>query len=60
MEKSDFLQSLEAKIDALIKSCKELADENQSLSDSQANLMSAHSDLLEKNALARSHMEVNT
>jgi cell division protein ZapB len=57
MEKSDFLQSLEARIDALIQTCKKLADENQSLRESQNNLTSAHAALLEKNALARSRIE---
>ncbi|OAD22539.1 hypothetical protein THIOM_001653 [Candidatus Thiomargarita nelsonii] len=57
MEKSDFLQSLEAKIDALIQTCQQLAKENQSLRESQTNLSSAHAALLEKNALARSRIE---
>ncbi|KHD05465.1 hypothetical protein PN36_04925 [Candidatus Thiomargarita nelsonii] len=57
MEKSDFLQSLEAKIDALIQTSQQLAEENQSLRESQTNLSAAHAALLEKNALARSHIE---
>lgn len=56
MEKLD-LQSLDAKIDALIQTCKQLAQENQALRESQANLKSERAALLEKNALARTHIE---
>lgn len=56
MERSD-LQSLSTRIDALIQTCTQLADENQSLRDSQANLRSAHATLLEKNTLARTRIE---
>ena len=56
MENYD-LQLLEAKIDALIQTCKQLADENQSLRKNEANLMSKHSALLEKHTLARTRIE---
>ncbi len=56
MENTD-LQSLEAKIDTLIQTGKQLANENQSLRKKQANLMSEHTALLEKNALARTRIE---
>lgn len=56
MEKSE-LPLLEAKIDALIQTCKQLAEENQALRKSQASLMSEKVALLEKNALARTRIE---
>lgn len=56
MEISD-LQLLEAKIDALIQTCKKLADENQSLRKKEANLMSKHSALLEKHSLVNKRLE---
>ena len=56
MEKSE-LPLLEAKIDALIQTCKQLAEENQALRNSQASLMSEKATLLEKNALARTRIE---
>jgi cell division protein ZapB len=56
MNQSD-LQSLDTKIDALIQLCKQLAEENQALRESQANLMSERATLLEKNALARTRIE---
>jgi len=56
MENSD-LQLLEAKIDALIQTCKQLAYENQSLRQNEANLMSKQSALLEKHTLARTRIE---
>jgi len=56
MEQSD-LYSLEARIDALIQLCKQLAEENQALRETQANLMSERAALLEKNTLARTRIE---
>ena len=56
MEQSD-LYSLEARIDALIQLCKQLAEENQALRETQANLMSERAALLEKNTLARTSIE---
>jgi len=56
MEKPD-LQSLEAQIDALIHTSKQLADENKVLRESQANLISERATLREKNALARTRIE---
>ncbi len=56
MEQSD-LYSLEARIDALIQLSKQLAEENQTLRETQANLMSERATLLEKNALARTRIE---
>ena len=47
MGKSD-LQALEAKIDALIQLCEQLVEENQTLRENQANLMSERAALLEK------------
>ena len=51
------LQGLEAKIDALINTCKQLTEENQALRDSQANLISERAVLLKKNAMARTRIE---
>jgi len=56
MEKPD-LQSLEARIDALIHTCKQLAEENQTLRNSQASLTSERAVLLKKNAFARTRIE---
>ena len=56
MGKSD-LQALEAKIDALIQLCEQLVEENQTLRENQANLMSERAALLEKNTLARTRIE---
>ncbi|RKZ38203.1 MAG: TIGR02449 family protein [Gammaproteobacteria bacterium] len=56
IEKPD-LQSLKTQIDALIHISKQLADENQVLRESEANLISERATLQEKNALARTHIE---
>jgi cell division protein ZapB len=56
MGKSD-LQALEAKIDALIQLCEQLAAENRTLRESQTSLISERAVLLEKNALARTRIE---
>jgi len=56
MEKLD-LQSLEAQINALIQICNQLADENRALRETQVHLMTERTDLLEKNAIARSRIE---
>jgi cell division protein ZapB len=57
MEKSNYLQSLETKVDALIHLCQKLAGENNTLRESQTHLMSERAALLEKNALARTRIE---
>jgi cell division protein ZapB len=57
MEKSDFLKPLEAKVETLIETCKQLAEENSALRESQANLISERAALLEKNAIARTRIE---
>ncbi|RKZ72860.1 MAG: TIGR02449 family protein [Candidatus Parabeggiatoa sp. nov. 1] len=56
MEKLD-LQLLEARIDALIQTCKQLADENNALRENKANLISERATLLEKNTVARTRIE---
>lgn len=56
MELSE-LQALEAKIDILIDTCEQLAVENQTLRESQRNLLSERDQLLEKTALARTRIE---
>ncbi|OQY49476.1 MAG: TIGR02449 family protein [Candidatus Parabeggiatoa sp. nov. 2] len=56
MEQSN-LHSLEARIDVLIQLCKQLAEENKALRESQTHLMSERAALLEKNALARTRIE---
>jgi cell division protein ZapB len=56
MEKAD-LQSLEERLDALIKLCETLARENQVLRDQQAGLLSERAALIEKSELARSRVE---
>ncbi|MCK5717014.1 MAG: TIGR02449 family protein [Thiomargarita sp.] len=56
MEHAD-LQSLETKIDTLIKICKQLADENKSLIESKNNLGVEHAALLDKNTQARTRIE---
>ena len=56
MEKLDW-QPLEAQIDALIRICNQLADENRSLREIQANLMAERTELLEKNTIARNRIE---
>lgn len=56
MEKPD-LQLLEARIDALIQTCKQFADENKALRENQASLMSERATLIEKNTIARTRIE---
>ena len=50
-------QVLESRIEELVSTCAQLADENHALRTQQANLMSERATLLEKNALARSRIE---
>ena len=57
MEKLDW-QPLEAQIDALIQICNQLADENRSLREIQANLMAERTELLEKNTIARNRIMI--
>jgi uncharacterized protein (TIGR02449 family) len=56
MEKPD-LQSLEAKINALIKIGKKLADENKVLRENETSLKSECAALHEKNVLAQKRLE---
>lgn len=56
MEKPD-LQLLEAKIDALIARCLQLAEENQVLRHQQENLLAERAVLIKKNTLARTRIE---
>ena len=51
------IQSLEAKIDQLIRTCSQLSDENQALREQQSNLMAERAALIEKSELARSRVE---
>ncbi|MDM8567097.1 TIGR02449 family protein [Candidatus Halobeggiatoa sp. HSG11] len=51
------LQSLETKIDELIKISENLVAENKTLRQNRAELMSERDTLLEKNALACSRIE---
>jgi len=49
--------TLEARIDELIHTVEELAEENRALRDQQSNLMAERSALIEKSELARSRVE---
>jgi len=49
--------SLESRIDALIRTVEELAEENRALRDQQSNLMAERAALIEKSELARSRVE---
>lgn len=51
------LRFLETKVDALIRLCHQLTEENQMLREKQADLISERSNLLEKNSLARTRIE---
>jgi len=51
------LRSLEARIDELIRACRDLGDENQALRDQQGHLMAERAALIEKSELARSRVE---
>ena len=51
------LTELERQIDALVKTCDQLSDENQALRNQQANLMAERATLIEKSELARSRVE---
>jgi len=57
IEKVD-LQTLEERVDALVKMCHQLAKENKLLRENQAHLMAERADLMEKNALACSRIEM--
>lgn len=56
MEKPN-LQLLEAKIDALIAQCLQLAEENQVLRHQQKTLLAERAALIKKNSLARTRIE---
>ena len=51
------INSLENRIDALIKSVDELSDENQALRTQQDHLIAERASLIEKSELARSRVE---
>jgi len=51
------LQTLEAKLDQLLKLCKGLSEENLSLKEREDNLLRERTMLIEKNELARSRVE---
>jgi cell division protein ZapB len=51
------LSNLEARIDELLRSVTELAEENRALRDQQSNLMAERAALIEKSELARSRVE---
>ncbi len=49
--------TLQARIDELIRTLDELAEENRALRDQQSNLMAERAALIEKSELARSRVE---
>jgi len=51
------LTNLEARIDELVRSMNDLAEENRALRDQQGNLMAERAALIEKSELARSRVE---
>ena len=51
------INALEVRIDALIKSCEDLRDENLALRTQQDNLIAERASLIEKSELARSRVE---
>ena len=59
-KKDDFdreLRRLEARIEDLLESCRQLKDENRSLRQRQENLVSERAVLLQKNEQARANVE---
>jgi cell division protein ZapB len=56
-EKID-LQILEEQIETLVQLCQKLAQENKQLRENQAGLIAERADLVEKNALACSRIEI--
>ena len=50
-------QSLEEKIDHLIRICNRLEDENRALRDQQNSLIAERATLVEKSEMARSRVE---
>ena len=51
------LTNLEARINELMRSLNDLAEENRALRDQQGNLMAERAALIEKSELARSRVE---
>ncbi|ESQ16802.1 MAG TPA: TIGR02449 family protein [Chromatiaceae bacterium] len=51
------LDTLESKVDNLIRICERLRDENMSLRASREHLVSERAELIEKTELARSKVE---
>src|SRR5262245_3073254 len=59
-KKDDFdreLRRLEARIEDLLETCRQLKDENRSLRQRQENLVSERAALLQKNEQARANVE---
>jgi len=50
-------RSLEARIEELIRACRELREENRALRDQQNHLIAERASLIEKSELARSRVE---
>ncbi len=57
IEKID-LQELESRVETLLQLCQQLAQENKQLRENQAGLIAERADLVEKNALACSRIEI--
>ena len=51
------LKKLETRVDELIKAVGRLQQENKTLRDSQTNLMTERTDLIEKTEMARTKVE---
>ena len=51
------INTLEARIEELIRSCEELREENRALRNQQDNLIAERASLIEKSELARSRVE---
>lgn len=51
------LESLEARIDALIRTCDQLREENRVLREQQTHLTTERAALIEKSELARTRVE---
>lgn len=51
------LEFLEARIDALIRTCDQLREENRALREQQTHLTTERAALLEKSELARTRVE---
>jgi cell division protein ZapB len=59
-KKDDFdreLRRLEARLEDVLETCRQLKDENRSLRQRQENLVNERAALLQKNEQARAHVE---